>query len=172
MATNSKKSYLTYPFALFTFLGAMLISSCGGGGTSPGKDEVCIKNKKDTSELGRKNHFIPVMSIDIYKKDFEGARDTIGQKIPDIFIPNSETFNRASIIEFLKDSNVVGLKFYYGIKPGNDKKRALRLMIVGVDSAGKNVYIHNKGAGLGAQAGDDSGGLEYGQCTPPCDIQP
>jgi hypothetical protein len=172
MATISKKSLLTYPLVTFFLLGAILISSCGGGGTQPGKDEVCIKNKKDTSELGRKNHFIPVMSIDIYKKDFEGARDTIVQRVPDIFIPNSETFNRASIIEFLKDSTVVGLKFYYGIKPGNDKKRSLRLMIVGVDSAGKNVYIHNKTNGLGAQSGDDAGGLEYGQCNPPCDIQP
>jgi hypothetical protein len=172
MATNSKKSYLTYPFVLFIFLGALLIGSCNDGSQPTDKDLVCIRVPKDTSELGRKNHFIPLMSIDAYKKAYDGARDSIVKSLPDIFIPNSETFNRASIVEFLKNDKVVGLKFYYGIKPGNDKKRSLRLMIVGVDSAGNNVYIHGKGSELAAQAGDDAGGLEYGQCTPPCDIQP
>jgi len=170
MATNMK-SNLTYPFLLFFFMGALLISSCGGG-TQPGKDEVCIKNPKDTSDLGKRNHFIPVMSIDIYKKDFVAARDTIKQRIPDIMIPDYEIFNRASIVEYLSDSTVVGLKFYHGIKPGNDKTRALRLMIVGVDKDGKNVYLKDKKTAMGAQSGSDDGGLEYGQCSPPCDIQP
>jgi hypothetical protein len=171
MATNMK-SIMTYPFALLFFMGAMLISSCGGG-TQPGKDEVCIKNPKDTSDLGKRNHFIPVMSIDIYKKNFDQARDTINQRLPDIMIPNYEIFNRASIVDYLKDSTVVGFKFYYGIKPGSEKKRALRLMIVGVDKDGKNVYLKNKpGGAMGAQATNDDGGLEYGQCSPPCDIEP
>ncbi|SEN17728.1 hypothetical protein [Niastella yeongjuensis] len=170
MATNMK-SYLTYPLVLIFSLGALLISSCGGG-TQPGKDEICIKNPKDTTDLGKRNHFIPVMSIDIYKKDFETARDTIKQRIPDIMIPDYEIFNRASIVEYLQDSTVVGLKFYHGIKPGNEKQRALRLMIVGVDKNGKNVYLKNKKDALGAQSGSDDGGLEYGQCNPPCEIQP
>ncbi len=170
MATNMK-SYLTYPFALMFFMGAMLISSCGGG-TQPGKDEVCIKNPNDTSELGRRKHFIPVMSIDIYKKDFDATRDTIKQKLPDIMIPDYEIFNRASIVEYLKDSTVAGFKFYYGIKPGAEKRKALRIMIVGVDKNGKNVYLKDKNAALGAQADNGEGGLEYGQCTPPCDIEP
>lgn len=170
MATNMK-SYLTYPFVVLFFMGATLISSCGGG-SQPGKDEVCVKNPKDTSALGRRNHFIPVMSIDIYKKNFDQARDTIDQRLPDIMIPNYEIFNRASIVEYLKDSTVAGFKFYYGIKPGSEKKRALRIMIVGVDSLGKNVYLKNKKGAMGAQATNDEGGLEYGQCSPPCDIEP
>jgi hypothetical protein len=84
-------------------------------------------------------------------------------------IPDYEIFNKASIIEFFKIKKVVGLKFYYGIKPGPDKKQSLRLMIVGVDSLGNNVYIKEKGSGLAAQASGDDGGLEYGQCSPPCD---
>jgi|GEM_PF-501776 len=171
MATNMK-SYLTYPFVLFLSMGAMLISSCGDG-PKPGKDEVCVKNPKDTSDLGKRNHFIPVMSIDIYKKNFDQSRDTIDQRLPDIMIPNYEIFNRASIVEYLKDSTVAGLKFLYGIKPGSEKKRALRLMIVGVDKNGKDVYLKGKpGGAMGAQATNDDGGLEYGQCSPPCDIQP
>lgn len=157
---------MTYPFVLIFFLGALLIGSCK---EQPGNDLVCISVPNDTSALGRKNHFIPVMSIDIYEKDFVATRDTLSMKYPDLFIPNSETFNKSSIVEFFKDPKVVGLKFYYGIKPGNEKKKALRLMIVGVDSAGNNVYIKGKGSPLAAQAGSDDGGLEYGQCSPPCD---
>lgn len=171
MATNMK-SYLTYPFVLFLAMGAMLISSCGGE-PKPGKDEVCIKNPVDTSDLGRRNHFIPVMSIDIYKKDFDATRDSIRQRLPDIMIPDYEIFNRASIVEYLKDSTVAGFKFYYGIKPGSEKRKAVRIMIVGVDKDGKNVYLKGKAGGaMGAQATNDDGGLEYGQCTPPCDIEP
>jgi hypothetical protein len=44
-------------------------------------------------------------------------------------------------------------------------------MIVGVNAAGKDVYIKNPNAALAAQAGSDEGGMEYGQCTPPCTIE-
>ncbi|WP_205508535.1 hypothetical protein [Longitalea arenae] len=166
MATNLKKSLLTNPYAVLFLLGAMFSGSCK---EDKGKDLVCISVPEDTSALGRKNHFIPVMSIDIYEKDFRNTRDSLKRSFPDLFIPDSETFNKASIVEFFQNPKVVGLKFYYGIKPGPEKKKALRLMIVGVDSAGNNVYIKNKRGALAAQADDDDGGLEYGQCSPPCD---
>jgi hypothetical protein len=167
MPTISKKSRLTYPKLIIVFLGALLIGSCQN--EPPVKDQVCISVPADTSVLGKKNHFIPVMSIDIFEKDFRATRDSLTRAYPDLFIPNSETFNKASIVEFFKLPQVVGLKFYYGIKPGLEKRKALRLMIVGVDSAGNNVYIKGKGSALAAQSGTDDGGLEYGQCNPPCD---
>ncbi|THU41559.1 hypothetical protein FAM09_05530 [Niastella caeni] len=166
MATNSKKSFMTYPYALIFLMGVLLIGSCK---EEQPKDLICIPVPNDTSALGRKNHFIPVMSIDIYEKDFRATRDSLTRKFPELFIPNSETFNKASIVKFFENPKVVGLKFYYGVKPGDDKKKSLRLMIVGVDSAGNNVYIKNKKSALAAQASDEDGGLEYGQCTPPCD---
>jgi hypothetical protein len=158
---------MTYPFVLALISGALLIGSCGNQPTLPGKDEVCIKLKKDTSELGRRNHFIPVMSIDVFKKDFDSTRVKLVKHFPELAIPTSETFNRASLVEFLKDSTVVGLKFYYGLKPSSDKTKSLRLIIVGVDSLGHDVYI-KKGSRFAAQSTDDKGGLEYGQCEPPC----
>ena len=167
MATISKKSLLIHPQLIFVFLGALLMGSCNDQPVV--KDQVCISVPTDTSALGKKNHFIPVMSIDIFEKDFRATRDSLTRAYPELFIPNSETFNKASIVEFFKNPKVVGLKFYYGIKPGQDKKKALRLMIVGVDSAGNNVYIKGKGSALAAQSGSDDGGLEYGQCNPPCD---
>lgn len=165
MATRN--SLLTYPYALMFFLGTMLIGSCKEN--PPAKDLICVPVPEDTSALGRKNHFIPVMSIDIYEKDFRVTRDSLKKSFPDLFIPDSETFNKASIMDIFQNHKVVGLKFYYGIKPGNEKTKALRLMIVGVDAAGNNVYIKDKRTALAAQASGDEGGLEYGQCTPPCD---
>lgn len=167
MATNMKKSLLTYPTVIFFLMGALLIGSCSGE-PHPGKDVVCIKVPSDTSVEG---HFIPVKDIDSFKQDFVKERDSLGKKCPSLFIPNSETFDKASIVEFFRDTTVVGLKFYYGIKPGKSRKKALRLMIVGVDSAGNNVYI-KKGSHLAAQAGGgEEGGVEYGQCTPPCTVE-
>lgn len=168
MATNASKSLLTYPLLVILLVGVLFTSSCKEEQPG-GKDLVCISVPVDTSELGKKNHFIPVMSIDIYEKDFQLTRDSLAKSFPDLLIPNSETFNKASIVEFFQNPKVVGLKFYYGIKPGAEKKKALRLMIVGVDSAGNNVYIRNKRGSMAAQADGDDGGLEYGQCSPPCD---
>ena len=144
-----------------------MISSCKDQNPPPGKDTICIKIPNDTSALGRKNHFIPLMSIDIYRRDFDTVRGRFAKAFPEIKIPNTETFNKKSLLEFLSDTTVVGLKFYYGVKPDSANRRSLRLMIVGVDAKGNNVYL-KKGSSLAAQAGDDSGGLEYGQCEPPC----
>jgi hypothetical protein len=165
MATNFKKFIISYPQVLIFLVGALLIGSCQ---EQPVKDQVCISVPDDKSELGQKNHFIPVMSIDIFKKDFDSTRENLSRAFPDLMIPDSETFNKASIVEFFKNPKVVGLKFYYGVKPGSETKKSLRLMIVGVDSAGNNVYIKSKGSALATQATDDDGGLEYGQCSPPC----
>jgi hypothetical protein len=170
MATNAKQSFMTYPRLLIFLMGALLIGSCKEQPQPPEKDLVCISVPIDTSVLGRKNHFIPVMSIDIYKKDFDTTRVNLTRAFPDLIVPNSETFNKASIVEFFKNPKVVGLKCYYGVKPGSDKKKSLRMMIVGVDSAGNNVYIKGKRSALAAQATNEDGGVEYGQCTPPCTL--
>lgn len=159
---------MTYPRLLIFLMGALLIGSCND--QPPGKDLVCISVPNDTSALGRKNHFIPVMSIDIYKKDFDTTRVNLTRAFPDLMLPNSETFNKASIVEFFKNPKVVGLKFYYGVKPDSAKKKSLRMMIVGVDSAGNNVYIKGKRSALAAQVDDEDGGVEYGQCSPPCTL--
>ena len=69
MATNMKKSQMTYPFVLIFFLGALLIGSCKD---SQPKNQVCITVEKNTSDSA--GHFMPVMEIDSYKKDFKGTR--------------------------------------------------------------------------------------------------
>jgi len=167
MATNMKKSLLIYPHVFMFLLGALLIGSCNQG---PKPGQVCITIPEDTSALGKRNHFIPVMDIDIFRKDFQAVRDTVVGRNPNFFIPNSETFNIAAIDSFVTNPKVFGLRFYYGIKPGPGGRKALRLIVVGVDSLGHDIYIKKKGAALGAQVSDDDGGLEYGQCSPPCSV--
>jgi hypothetical protein len=170
MATNMKNSLLTTPRLLILLAGALIIGSCK---ENPGpKDQVCISVPEDKSELGQRNHFISEGEMKKYIKAFDAERDSIHGKVPEIFIPNSEAFNKSWLTKLLEDPKVKGLKFYYGIRPGNEPKKALRLMIVGVDSAGNNVYIKGKSSPLAAEAASEDGGLEYGQCTPPCDIQP
>jgi hypothetical protein len=172
MATNVKKSRLIYPLVLVFVTGALLIGSCKQ--TPPpgcGQDTVCVYVPVDNSPLGKRNHFIPVMDIDIYKSNFDTARQKLTKRYPALTISNCETFNKASVVEFFKNPKVVGLKIYYGVKPSADTTKSLRLMIVGVDSAGHDVYIKDpkKGARAAAQVSDPiDGGLEYGQCDPPC----
>jgi hypothetical protein len=170
MATNMKNSLLTNPRLFILLVGALTIGSCKEN-PAP-KDQVCISVPEDKSQLGQINHFISEQEMKRYIKVFDAQRDSIHSKVPEIFIPNSEAFNKAWLAEILKDTAVKGLKFYYGIRPGEEKRKALRLMIVGVDAAGQNIYIKGKRSALAAEAASEEGGLEYGQCTPPCDIQP
>ena len=168
MAANVTKSLSTKTYAFIFLAGALLIGSCQEPKPG-GKDTVCISVPKDTSALGRRDHFIPVMSIDLFRKDFAGIQDSLRRSYPNLYVPQCETFNKKQLTDVLNLPTCVGLKFYYGIKD-TKKRKELRLMIVGVDSAGHDLYI-KKGSTLATQASDENGGLEYGQCSPPCDIQ-
>jgi hypothetical protein len=164
MAANLKKSLLTNAQVLVCLLGVLLIGSCNEG-PKPDKDLVCIKVPKDTSDLGRIDHFIPLATIKTFKSDFNSTRDSFARKFPDIYLPQAEVFNKASIVDVLNLDSCVGLKIYYGVKPG--KQKQVRVMIVGVDKNGKDLYL-KKGSGLATEANSEEGGLEYGQCPPPC----
>jgi hypothetical protein len=71
----------------------------------------------------------------------------------------------------LKDSTNVGIRIYYGLKTGGNRSE-VRLVLVGVNSQGQDLFYLN-----GTEEGKISakvpppplsGGVEYGQCTPPC----
>ena len=171
MATNVRKSLLIYPLVLVFVTGTLLISSCK---EQPPKDQVCIYIPKDPTAS---KHFMPKDSIEIYRHFFDSVRAELYKKSSVMSISNSETFSKEAVANLLKDSSIVRVKIYYGIRPTTDTtKRSLRLILVGVDSAGNDVFIKNPNPGRGnkkelaAPAGDpiDDGGLEYGQCAPPC----
>jgi hypothetical protein len=166
MTTNLRKSFS--PLALF-ITGAVIVAlsvvSCGG----PGGDGVWIPNPKDSSALGLRDHFIPKDSITAYRKRYEVVRDTLQVVMPSLFIPFSEAYNKRSIIELMKDPRCIGIRIYYGATAfGSNGKQDLRLILVGVDKLGNDLFV-KKGSSVAAQAGDGGeGGFEYGQCAPPC----
>ncbi len=169
MTINLRRSI---PLALL-LIGAvfltLFITSCG----SPKGDGVWIPIPKDTTELGMRDHFIPRDSIAVYRKRFAQDRDTIQQAVPYLFIPFAEAFNKKSVIDLLKDSNCIGLRVYYGSTAmEKDGKQDIRLILVGVDKKGGDLFV-KRGVSAGAKGGDDDeGGFEYGQCTPPCYPEP
>lgn len=149
---------------VFAVTFSILLAACNGG---PKGDGVWIPVPKDTSALGLRDHFISKKEIAIYRGRYDVERDTLEVTLPKLYLPKSEAFNKPSVLEILKDPKCVGIRIYYGATAMNDKSD-FRLIIVGVDAQGKDLYI-KKGSAVAAQAGDDGdGGLEYGQCDPPC----
>ena len=145
---------------------SLFILSCGG----PKGDGVWIPVPKDTSQLGIRDHYIPKDSIAVYRKRYTQVRDTLQIKMPSLYIPFSEAFNKPSVLDLLKDSTCVGIRIYYGATAvQKNGKTDIRLILVGVDQQGRDLYF-KKGSAIAAQSGDGGeGGFEYGQCDPPCD---
>lgn len=148
----------------------VLLNSCKPD-NAPKEDGVWIPMPKDTSSLGKLNHYIPITDLDKFRGRFRRDRDSLARKVPDLGFTRSEAFNKRALVEVLKDPRCVGIRIYYGVKE-KGKKGEFRVMIVGVDEQGKDLYI--KKGSLMATGGDDpdDGGLEYGQCEPPCDNTP
>jgi hypothetical protein len=157
-------------FIIFLFLllpALLIISSCNSN-----KDGVFIPVPKDTTAFGVKDHFISVEEIKTYKSAFARVKDSILQLRLGLSVPNSEAFNKAAVVQLLQIPNCVGIKVAYGVLAGQ-KGNEMRLILVGVDKNGKELYI-KKGAiqkgGLTQDEGINAieGGLEHGQCMPPC----
>lgn len=166
MATISKKSRVLTPVLalLLTFCSFYLISCQQGNGE---KGEW-IPIPPDTSSLAKIDHFIPMDDMRKFMADFDIAKDSLSKLAPNLMIANIEAFNKPALLEVLKNPKCVGLRIYFGTR-NLDGKGSLRLIIVGVDEQGKDLYIR-QGSTLTTQGGDGGrdGGLEYGQCTPPC----
>ncbi|MET0466169.1 MAG: hypothetical protein ABW007_23620 [Chitinophagaceae bacterium] len=132
---------------------------------------VHIPVPKDTSALGKIDHFISVEDINGFRTGFQSQRDSLARQFPGLYFPLSETFNKQALLDLLKDSTNVGVRIYYGVKPGTNRNE-LRLMLVGVNSQGKDIF-YEKGSRSGSLTtqvppGGRIGGVEYGQCDPPC----
>lgn len=150
------------------FTTSVTLISC----TGDPEHEVCIPVPKDTTGLGKKEHFIPVDSVNDFRKDFELYRDTLANRVPELYFALSEAFNKEHLLRMLKDPRNIGIRIYYGVKKGNGKvKDEFRLVLVGVDEQGNDLFITRprKGSAAAQVSGDtELGGLEYGQCNPPC----
>jgi hypothetical protein len=144
-------------------------------------DQAIIPIPKDTSALGKIDHFIPRGTIDEFEAAFKKQREQLQQLSQGLFIPYSETFNKQSMIALLQIPDCVGLRILYGVSQ-KDSTNTIRLMLVGVNSKGENLYLtEQKPRGTEARVATDSaakmaapppgevqGGEEHGQCYPPC----
>ncbi len=145
----------------------LMLNSC----TPKDDGGVHIPLPKDTSALSKIDHFIPIEDINGFRGGFQAQRDSLARQFPGLYIPLSETFNKKALLDLLKDSTNVGIRIYYGVKPGSNRNE-VRLMLVGVNSQGKDIF-YERGGGAGKLAtqiprGGGIGGVEYGQCDPPC----
>jgi hypothetical protein len=159
----------------FFFLAiAIFMISCRQKGT------VVIPVPEDTSALSKINHFISLDQIKVYQAAFNNERDTLLRLRPGLSLPLSEAFNKQAILEILKNPVCVGIRVSYGIKQTGINNE-LRLIITGVDTQGNDLYIMGEEASDTAnrsakalQAGPPppgtsvKGGVEQGQCVPPC----
>jgi hypothetical protein len=142
-------------------------------------DQAIIPVPKDTSALAKIDHFIPVDEIKAYEDTFRLEREVLQKLQPGFFIPFSETFNKQSVIDVLQIKDCVGMRILYGLTKKGDSS-SVRLILVGVNSKGENLYVTKqkkqavKAAGQVGDAaqqtaeGEVDGGEEHGQCRPPC----
>ncbi len=172
-----------YQFVYFSIVVTILLISCN----DTAKDGVFISTPKDTSLLAKQNHFIPLNQIRAYQASFKSERDSLTKLYPGLSIPLSESFNKQAIIKLLQLPDCVGVTVLYGTnKNGNNK--GLRLILVGVNSEGKYLYLKNdteKNTAtnqatsndtaaknlkmLQSLPDDEEGGIEHGNCSPPCE---
>src|SRR6266700_753699 len=115
------------------------------------EDGVWIPVPKDTSALGKIDHFIPEADITKFRARYLPVRDSIFRMDPKLVMPLSESFNKAGLIDILKDPKSVGIRVYYALKPGG-RGNQFRMIMVGVDEQGNDLY-YTKGSGAAAQAG-------------------
>ena len=98
-----------------------------------------------------------------FRKSFYAVREVLSKNNPDLFITESEGFNKTQLLDILKDPACVGIRIYYGIAKG-DKKQELRMIIVGTNSQGKDLFIIKTANKAASRLTQDEVGLEYGQC--------
>ncbi|MGG9964745.1 hypothetical protein [Ferruginibacter sp. SUN106] len=171
---------------MLLLIALVFMASC----TEEKGEGVFVPVPKDTSALAKIDHFISRQQIKDYQAAFAMDRDSLQKCRPGFSIPFSEAFNKKALIEILQIPDCVGIKVLYGLKKDGDSS-SMRLMLVGVDSKGNNLYLHEDGkshkvtddagtkkdtAAPAARAaksdsrmpGDSTGGVEQGQCDPPC----
>jgi hypothetical protein len=161
-----KKSNLLLLLLAVAAVSSLLVVSCHNKlGQGNDKNRVVIEIPADKSGLDKIDHFINARDIEVYKSIFRGQAEKFNRV--NIHVPEAEAFNKRALLSLLKANDCVGIRIYQGAKIGKDGQKAeLRLVLVGVDSNGKDILIDRSSA-LTAQFNAELGGEENGQC-PSC----
>ncbi len=176
MLTSKKITGIAFALVSVLFVLVSCNENNGGG--------VVIQLPEDTSALAKINHFIPSATIREYQAAFARERDSLQKLRPGLSIPSSEAFNKKALIELLQIPDCVGIRVLYGAKQ-NGNNSSMRLILVGVDSKGNNLYLKDQPKAatnepaakkqdstapqkMNQSLDGGSGGVEQGQCDPPC----
>ena len=156
MFKTSKQITATIIFVLAcTF--TLLVTSC-----NEKIEVVTIPIPNDSTPLSLINHHISGALIKDFRRAFNAEQDSLRRKNPDLFITESEAFNKKALLELLKDPKCIGLRIYYGVTKGEKSPKDLRMIIVGTDSKGNDLLIGN--SAVTTDITQEGYGLEYGQC--------
>jgi hypothetical protein len=155
--------------------------------TSCSNKIIKIPIPSDNSELGKINHLTSRQDIDAYRENFKIEKEEIKKLRPDFIIPSGEAFNKKDLLRLLSNPNCIGIRIFYGAKPSEGNNKTGRLLIVGVDRQGNDLYLKVDDSELNKNRNQSSiqkgrgpqvrvaplteveAGLQNGQCiNPPC----
>jgi hypothetical protein len=148
---QTKKSLYVF-VAVALSLSAILFVSCTE--CEPKKRE--IPDTPFTKELNARNHRISKeRAIELLRTyDANSGALLSGQFRGDsLILPFSETFNLRAADSLLSQPGIAGVRAYLSMDPATKK---LKLILVGVNSAGRDVLQNSRRGGAMAFSGDDS----------------
>lgn len=143
----------------------------------------CTDGRIPVDEEQARQHVITVREAKAYSTSFRQGRQELARRLGDsaflrdtFNLPDAETFNRHAIALLLNQEGAEGVRIYMG----RDAKGLVRLVLVPVDKAGKNIIgrlLANRTASIpgvksaNAQDGNEDGeAIENGQrCPTMCD---
>lgn len=160
--TKISKPAVCFTLVMVLAITSSILLSCNNN--NPRGSQV-IPVPDDTSALAKINHFIPASQIERYRAAFRIQNDSLHARFRSFLLPDAEAFNKPALLEILKDPRCVGIRIYHGVKTA-DGMNEVRVILVGVDSQGKDILISG-GSAIAADVTQTKGGLEYGQC-PTC----
>ena len=130
MVLTKKNISFTLGMLAFTLV---VVASCNDTADTPKPPATEFSRKLDSI-----NHFFPLDKAHLLADVFKANKDSLKFGSDSYAIPFSETFNMDMIRQLTALKNCVGLRIYYGLDNG-DKK--VKLMIVGVDANGFDIYL-------------------------------
>jgi hypothetical protein len=159
--TQMNLQKLTRPTAIAGLVSLLFfIGSCTGGLQHPDTD---FSRKLDSID-----HHYPLSKAKMLAEAFKQHKDSVRFGGDLYAMPYSETFNLSMANQLTELKNCVGVRIYYGL---DEKEKKVRLMIVGVDENGFDIYLPEEAAAQGGNLKEKNAAeqsvAETGQWGPP-----
>lgn len=154
----------------------MLVWSCNNDRQKPNPDRRIIP----LDEARARRSVIGIDTAIQYQQRFVQTRGALRDTAflsRNFNIPNAESFSRDAIILLLNQQGADGIRVYYG----KDNTGKVRLVLLPIDSAGRNIknklistqtalQVPGVSSAQAQQFAEDGEAIEKGQTCPPCEI--